>query len=623
MTPGLSLPLAITVLAGAECLALSGGVGAAACAFVIATLLAQKWVPRLADWTFGHVAAIAICATVASQFGAINAFATLLGWLCAHRIVVQSGQRDQRILLLLSTLMVLVGSVGSLSLGLVPGLVAFSFATPIAFLRAFGISARKLEIALSVSTSVLAVGFFILVPRLQGSIIGGLGEDAQTNDFADDVTLGDETLDPNRKAMVLRAHAWDRDGNALRGPMYFRGAAFDTFDGRAWSTSGRVRRASSGTWDVRAEIILEPMQGGLIFGPPDTLYAKAAGFPVLQREDGSLDHGQPGRRVSYEVFSRTRHLETIELRSRTLAKLPELDPRILALAESIAPGETDPVQISAAMTRWFADGFTYVSQPPIPEGDPLSWFLLDSHTGHCEYFASGLAVLLRARHVPARLATGFYSGEYNEAGGYIAVRRGHAHAWVEVPVGGGWAVLDATPVGDLPNLEVSGWQAFEETATSAWLSVVLDYDLKTQFEGLSWLGSYVIGPGHGDELTAQSRTGLAGAAVVLISLMGSGTLARLIIWWLARPPRRVENTDHLLAAFARARSIVKKRGWKLPDDLPPVEAAAWLRAEAGQEAAALEELAWVVYRARYAGVAEDPKVVSDLLARIQNMPKAA
>lgn len=613
--------LLLTSLAAVGCLALSGTPGLVAAVVVVVAILLRSRMPRVRDWTLGHLLVIVICAGASFTIGLVGAFSILLGWLAAHRVLILAGRNDQRVLLLLATLMVLVGSVGTLSIALAPGLLVYALATPIAFLRIFGVQERKLEVALGVSTALLAAAFFVLVPRLQGSLIGGLDEGASTNDFADDVTLGDESSDPNRRELVLRATAVRRDGSEERGPLYFRGTAFDQFDGRAWSSSGRVRRVSSGSWELRTSIMLEPLQGSAIFGPPDTLYASSSSGPMMQRQDGSLDHGQPGRRVAYEVYSRTRGLENIEDRSRALVRIPTLDPAIVALAESISPGETDPVRLAVAMTRWFADGFTYTSTPGAPVGDPLRWFLLESRTGHCEYFASALAVMLRVRGVPARLATGFYSGEYNEAGGYIAVRRGNAHAWVEVPVLGGWAVLDATPVGELPEMEVSVWQAVAETAGSAWLSLVLDYDLSAQFEGLARLGSLVVTPASQDALRTQTRASLAGAGLVFLALMGSGTLARLLIWWLSRPPRNVDATDAILADFAQARKIVKKRGWPLPDHLPPVESGLWLEAEVGNAGRPLSELAWLLYRTRYAGEKADQARIKSTLLSLRQLPQ--
>jgi transglutaminase-like putative cysteine protease len=93
--------------------------------------------------------------------------------------------------------------------------------------------------------------------------------------------------------------------------------------------------------------------------------------------------------------------------------------------------------------------------------DPVEDFVANHHTGHCELFASALALMLRSRGIPARLILGYKGGEYNMLGNYYQVRQKHAHAWVEaylepedVPSeeiagtpspGGAWYRLDPTP----------------------------------------------------------------------------------------------------------------------------------------------------------------------------------
>ena len=64
--------------------------------------------------------------------------------------------------------------------------------------------------------------------------------------------------------------------------------------------------------------------------------------------------------------------------------------------------------------------------------EPLEDFLFVQKAGHCEYFASALAVMLRTVGVPTRSVNGFYGGEWNSFGHYLAVRQGDAHSWVEV-----------------------------------------------------------------------------------------------------------------------------------------------------------------------------------------------
>src|SRR5690606_41034102 len=48
------------------------------------------------------------------------------------------------------------------------------------------------------------------------------------------------------------------------------------------------------------------------------------------------------------------------------------------------------------------------------ERDPIETFLFETQAGHCEYFATALAVLLREVGVPARIVNGYYGAHYNE-----------------------------------------------------------------------------------------------------------------------------------------------------------------------------------------------------------------
>jgi len=76
----------------------------------------------------------------------------------------------------------------------------------------------------------------------------------------------------------------------------------------------------------------------------------------------------------------------------------------------------------------------------------LDEFLFERKEGHCEYFASAMAVLLRVNGIPSRVITGFASTEWNDLGQYMVVRQTHAHSWVEAYIPGlGWKVYDPTP----------------------------------------------------------------------------------------------------------------------------------------------------------------------------------
>src|SRR5262249_54963867 len=66
--------------------------------------------------------------------------------------------------------------------------------------------------------------------------------------------------------------------------------------------------------------------------------------------------------------------------------------------------------------------------------DPVEDFLVKRKEGHCEYFASALALMLRAIDIPARVINGFKGGDWNELTQTMNVRQKHAHSWVEAYV---------------------------------------------------------------------------------------------------------------------------------------------------------------------------------------------
>ena len=67
--------------------------------------------------------------------------------------------------------------------------------------------------------------------------------------------------------------------------------------------------------------------------------------------------------------------------------------------------------------------------------DPVQDFLVNRKKGHCEYFASALALLLRSVNIPSRVVNGFKGGDWNELTETLNVRQKHAHSWVEAFVG--------------------------------------------------------------------------------------------------------------------------------------------------------------------------------------------
>lgn len=93
--------------------------------------------------------------------------------------------------------------------------------------------------------------------------------------------------------------------------------------------------------------------------------------------------------------------------------------------------------------------YTLNLTPNPTDSDPILRFLQSTRTGHCEYFASAMALLLRAAGVPTRLVNGYKGGDYDTEEGVYRVRQLHAHAWVEVLADdrSQWFMFDPTPSG--------------------------------------------------------------------------------------------------------------------------------------------------------------------------------
>jgi len=144
--------------------------------------------------------------------------------------------------------------------------------------------------------------------------------------------------------------------------------------------------------------------------------------------------------------------------------------------------------------------------------DPVLDFVMNHRTGHCEYFASALALMLRSQGIPARIVIGYHGGEYNKIGEHFKFRNSDAHAWVEMFIppetlpaldvviestglAGAWVLLDPTPSRD-EQLERTLYDEVVDSfeyAQLLWDNYVLTMDPQQQEEALRKLGINNIG----------------------------------------------------------------------------------------------------------------------------------
>jgi transglutaminase-like putative cysteine protease len=128
-----------------------------------------------------------------------------------------------------------------------------------------------------------------------------------------------------------------------------------------------------------------------------------------------------------------------------------LSGRQRALAQRVTEGSSGARAKALALEAFLRSEYEYSYDTIAQQGyTPLDRFLFETKRGHCEYFASALAMLLRAVDVPSRVATGFSLSAPNPITGYYEVKALDGHAWVEAFVDGRWIMLEPTPFYPLP-----------------------------------------------------------------------------------------------------------------------------------------------------------------------------
>ena len=191
-----------------------------------------------------------------------------------------------------------------------------------------------------------------------------------------------------------------------------------------------------------------------------------------------------------------------------LAGLKETAARVL---REKGVESSDPVAAARALAEYlrFSGEFFYSLDPQArtPQVDPLEDFITVHRSGHCEYFAGALVMMLRSQKIPARMAIGFKGGEWNPLGMYYQVQQLHAHAWVEAYLSAenipaqafagdeftppaAWMVLDPTVSladGDPQGQNVSLWarlRQFKDYGQVLWSNYVVGLNAKRQQQGI-------------------------------------------------------------------------------------------------------------------------------------------
>lgn len=469
---------------------------------------------------------------------------------------------------------------------------------------------------------VLTVVLFLLLPRLGiGFFQRSKTETIRTVGFSNQINLGDFGSVLQDDTIVMRAKV---RGLVDRSKLYWRGGAFDAYDGISWKSTAAagkaVVRANTGEFQIRPaasrvplieqEIQLEPLDVDILFGAPRPV-AIWGRFPSLRlNEMGVISlPSTPAGRMSYTVRSQAPLLFPSDIGAtaisvppkiaETYLALPSLSPRIRDLALRVTDGAGTVLERVNAVALHLKSEYRYSLevQPP-KSGSILEDFLFDQKTGYCEHFATAMTVMLRTLGIPARMVSGFSPGEWNAYGDYFLVRQRDAHTWVEVwfPESG-WIPFDPTPLVSEPVAApiVATVTQFLDTLRYQWNRYVVQFSLRDQVAVVqeireesavarnslvrvidrieAELNRFI--KGRRTEIVLAGLVIFVGATVfLLLRIFKAATLkgGRLRGWlkilasFLRRP-----RTQESAAFYGRFMKIMRTRGMTRPPSLTPRE----------------------------------------------------
>jgi transglutaminase-like putative cysteine protease len=378
---------------------------------------------------------------------------------------------------------------------------------------------------------ILGTGFiFVLVPRTEAGFLGAAQQwQTFTTGESEEVDLSvGGTLTDDTSAVMEVTFTHDESGRFDR-EMYWRVATLDSYDGTKWSRNGLITRGENGDSEFRlfhslgarrlTKIGMERFpfhHGDLITYELFIDKIPEGGVPALslvrtllpenekQRVDLAWDlSGDFSATLKSKTDSGVRligsseyyiasadelraspvddYLEVIVPSDLRLLTSHTLSDEMLELVGDITDGADSVYEKMERLNTYFSgNGFLYTREvPSLGSQNPIDVFVLNVKEGHCQLYASALALMARSEGIPTRLVKGFRGGEWNAGDKTYTVSNDMAHLWVEVFYPGvGWVIYDPSPA-DVDMSMLSGITRFASRmalkAKIVWLRNIIGY----------------------------------------------------------------------------------------------------------------------------------------------------
>lgn len=526
---------------------------------------------------------------------------------------------------------------------------------------------------IAVGAFCLTLAIFFVIPRIgAGFFQKNRAELIRTSGFSEQVDLGIIGSIKLDETVVMRVEFPDQKGPVAE-RLYFRGAAYDVYNGRSWANSlarrhvvgrtqdgvhivGATEPSSTEQTGLRQEVLVEALDTSALFGVPVVDSVKGLFFLMLVdgMENLYLPY-LPSTRFQYSAHSIPSNLLEEERTAKTFSypshvkehflQLPGLSPRVAELARAVVRQAQTPYEMAIAVERHLREDYRYSLDVGItvPES-PVEEFLFTRKSGYCEHYATAMVVMLRALGIPTRLVTGFLPGEWNDFGNYYTVRQRDAHAWVEVFFPrSGWITFDPTP-SVTAAVTSPLWSMLGRVVDSIrlkWDRFVILYSFRDQMAVAQDIRE------RSDKVRSQVSASLAtalrwvaaGRARVaeflrasdwlLVGVVGGAGLAGLIVIAWIRVRARVRRGQLMLRTprqatamrlYGRMLRLLESRGVSKAPGAAPMEFARLVDREWSNASRFVQPLTELYCRVRFGQVplsSEDLQRVDDLLAGLR------
>ena len=359
---------------------------------------------------------------------------------------------------------------------------------------------------------LLAIPIFFLLPRVSGAGFGGKFDSISTSTgFSESVNLGSIGKIQQNEQVVMRARLEQSPNLSF---IRWRGIALDEFDNKNWKRTTvnakevlgkdgdnffRIPPVTGRNNFVVQTIYLEPLDRAVLFSLARPVLLQGNFSEIFRDSENGISFNQRNfERISYKVWSDVTLPDTQKLRTdnnpystefnRYLQIPAKIDARISQLAEQISKDKNNRYDKAKGIEEYLQTQYSYTLDLKAGGDEPLADFLFNVREGHCEYFATAMAIMLRTQGIATRIVNGFQQGEYNETADVYVVRQRNAHSWVEVyfPRENIWVPFDPTPFAG-QNLETNSstgligkFNNYVEALETFWIQYFVAYDNQEQ-----------------------------------------------------------------------------------------------------------------------------------------------